>query len=232
MLSVARDWKIIKHIPKVEWLKTPEPPYDFLSFEEAGKMIESGESMWRNMIVTALKTGLRLGELLGLCWSDINLDTGLLVVRHNLIRGVLGTPKNGRTREVPLCDDVIHALRGHRRDYHFGDFVFCRPGGEPNTDNSSRKPLRRACRKAGIREIGWHVLRHTFASHLVMRGASMKAVQELLGHSDIKTTMRYSHLSPEIRRDTVQMLNFYGNMTAKEGGEGESKRPNYLKLLG
>ena len=61
--------------------------------------------------------------------------------------------------------------------------------------NELKRPLWRACRKAGLRQIGWHVLRHTFASHLVMRGASVKVVQELLGHATLEMTMRYSHLS-------------------------------------
>jgi site-specific recombinase XerD len=57
-----------------------------------------------------------------------------------------------------------------------------------------------------MRRIGWHTLRHTFASHLVMRGAPIKAVQELLGHATIEMTMRYSHLSPDVRRDAVSLL--------------------------
>ena len=63
-----------------------------------------------------------------------------------------------------------------------------------------------SCKRAGLRQIGWHVLSHTFASHLAMRGAAIKVVQELLGHTDIMTTMRYAHLSPETRRDAVVLL--------------------------
>jgi hypothetical protein len=63
--------------------------------------------------------------------------------------------------------------------------------------------LEEACKQAGLRQIGWHVLRHTFASHLVMRGAPLKAAQELLGHASIEMTMRYAHLSPDARRDAV-----------------------------
>ena len=68
------------------------------------------------------------------------------------------------------------------------------------------KPLWRACRRAGLRRVGWHILRHTFASHLVMRGVPLKAVQELLGHTTIQMTMRYSHLAPEIGRQAVAVL--------------------------
>ena len=69
-----------------------------------------------------------------------------------------------------------------------------------------KHPIWSACRRAGLRQIGWHVLRHTFASHLVMKGAPLKAVQELLGHATIEMTMRYAHLSPSVRRDAVKLL--------------------------
>jgi integrase len=74
------------------------------------------------------------------------------------------------------------------------------------TKGEMKHPLWRACRSAGVRLIGWHVMRHSFASHLVMRGAPLKAVQELLGHSTIQMTMRYAHLSADVARDAVRLL--------------------------
>lgn len=74
------------------------------------------------------------------------------------------------------------------------------------TKGATKAPLANALKRAKLRHIGWHALRHTFASHLVMRGAPIKAVQELLGHSTIEMTMRYSHLSPDARRDAVRLL--------------------------
>jgi site-specific recombinase XerD len=75
------------------------------------------------------------------------------------------------------------------------------------------------CRKAGLLEIGWHTLRHTFASHLAMRGAPLKAIQELLGHATIQMTMRYAHLAPEISREPVRLLD------ANEAGGKTVARP-------
>jgi hypothetical protein len=69
-----------------------------------------------------------------------------------------------------------------------------------------KHPLWRACRKAGLRRIGWHALRHSFASHLAMRGVPLKVVQELLGHATMDMTMRYAHLSPNIPREAVKAL--------------------------
>lgn len=76
-----------------------------------------------------------------------------------------------------------------------------------------RWPLRRACRKAGLREIGWHGLRHSFASQLVMAGVSLKTVQELLGHKSIKTTMVYAHLAPVVKNEAVALLDGGGKGT-------------------
>jgi site-specific recombinase XerD len=84
--------------------------------------------------------------------------------------------------------------------------VFCTMDGRMLKYTELPHPLWRSCRKAGLRMIQWHSLRHTFASHLVMRGVPLKAVQELLGHSTIQMTMRYAHLAPQVTRDAVNLL--------------------------
>ena len=204
MLAIAVEWGLLQTVPPVRWLKAPTPEFDFLSFEEARRLIEAADVEWRAMITVAVRTGLRLGELLALRWIDVNLEAGRLVVRQAAARGVVGTPKNGRTREVPLSEDAVRALR--EQQHERGEFVFAAADGSMLTRNVCRRPLWRTCEQAGIRRIGWHKLRHSFASQLVMRGASMKVVQELLGHSTIEMTMRYAHLSPDVGREAVRLL--------------------------
>jgi integrase len=141
---------------------------------------------------------------LALTWDDVDLVAGRLMVRRSVARGIVGTPKSGKSREVPLAASIVAALKSHR--HLRGDLVFSDPDGAMFKKGETKWPLWRACKKAGLRRIGWHVLRHTFASHLAMRGVPLKAVQELLGHSTIEMTMRYAHLAPAVKREAVAQL--------------------------
>lgn len=203
ILATAVEWRVIASVPQIKWLKTAAPEFDFLTFEEASQLISAAAPDWRAAVTIAIRTGLRQGELRALRWSDVDLDAGRIVVRRAVWRDIISTPKNGRAREIPLSKQAVAALREHPRR---GEVVFSAPDGTMLSKGAMRWPLWNACKGAGLRRIGWHVARHTFASHLVMRGAPLKAVQELMGHSTIEMTMRYAHLSPDARRDAVQLL--------------------------
>lgn len=169
------------------------------------------------MIAFALRTGLRIGELMALQWSDLDLVAGRVLVQRAISCGVLGTTKNGKEREVALSQQTAAMIR--RARHLKGKWVFCSPDGQRLVRSQTKHPLYRAWRRAGLatpekKKIGWHVLRHTFASHLVMRGVPLKTVQELLGHSTIEMTMRYAHLSPEVKRDAVERLDSRGSSFA------------------
>lgn len=204
MLVVARKRGLIEFVPDIEWLKRDHVEFDFLTFDEAERLLKAAHGESRTMILTALRTGMRHGELIGLRWEDVDLVSGRIVVRQNVVNGRIGTPKSGKPREIPLGIEVRTALKEHR--HLRGPLVFCSMSGGLLGTVDTRLPLWRACKKAGLRQIGWHALRHSFASHLVMRGASIKAVQELLGHSSIQMTMRYAHLAPEVVNETVRLL--------------------------
>jgi len=214
ILVVARKRGLIAVVPEVEWLRPPKPDFDFWTFEEAERLLAGAEGEERTMILVALKTGLRFGELLGLRWQDVDLVAGRIMVRQSIVMGKVGTPKSGYAREVPLGEDVLKALNAHR--HLRGPLVFCDLDGHMLTQGEPRYWIERACRKAGLRQLGWHCCRHTFASHLAMRGAPLKAIQELLGHATIQMTMRYAHLAPEVARDAVRLLDS-GAVSGKSG---------------
>jgi integrase len=214
LLVVAVEYELLKVVPPVKWLRVPPAGFDFLTFDEAARLLAAAEPEWRTMILVALRTGLRQGELLALSWDDVDLVAGRLVVSRNLSHGEITTPKNGKAREIPLGDEVLAALKRHR--HLRGELVFCKEDGNMLTKGCCKHPLRRALKRAGLRHIGWHALRHTFASHLVMRKAPIKAVQELMGHGTVTMTERYAHLSPDVRKDAVRLLDSYVN-TASMG---------------
>ena len=88
-----------------------------------------------------------------------------------------------------------------------GEYVFSNPDGNPLEINTMYRRLEFFCKKAGLRKISFHTLRHTFASHFIMKGGSLKSLQEILGHSKIEMTMKYAHLSQEYKRKEVNLLN-------------------------
>jgi integrase len=132
------------------------------------------EPEWHVMIMTGLRTGLRIGELRALRWEDVDLVAGRLTVRRAVAKNDVGTPKSGRKRTIELGHEIQAGLK---KDRHLrSELVFCCDDGLMLTENECKHPMRRACKRAGLRLIGWHALRHTFASHLMMRGAPLKAV--------------------------------------------------------
>lgn len=219
--------------PKIRRLKAQRAGFDFFDFDEAERLVQAASSAcqpWSAMVPIALLTGLRLGELRGLQWDDVDLVAARLHVRRAADdEGQLHPPKSYQARVVDLPRRAVAVLRAHK--HLRGPFVFCRDDGSIlqrwDCESGSRRerddgPLMKVCRRAGLRRMGWHGLRHTYASHLVMRGASITEVKELLGHSTITMTMRYAHLSPSARRAAVALL----DQPAPRSGEENQRHPD------
>ena len=204
-LRVAHEWGLVGAPPPIKALRAPSKAVSFWTFEESDRLLDATAPAWRPFLLVAIRTGLRLGELLGLRWEDVDLAKRRLVVRQAIVRGEVTTPKSHRTREVPLAPSVVAALRELPSRFR-GGLVFCHPGGAPLARGQTKWPLWNACRDAGLTRSGWHRARHTFASHLVMKGVPIRVVQQLLGHSTVAMTERYAHLAPEIAREAVDIL--------------------------
>lgn len=231
-LRAAEDWFDLPRIPKIKKLKIPPLQFDFLSFEEADLLLSHLEDIWREIVFTALKTGLRVGELRGLDWSDINWNNKTLTVKHSWCdyKNGLVAPKSNKTRQIPLVTELYLALSQRKQ---VNGFVFLNRKGHVFSDNELNRVIAYACKKAGLRTITCHTLRHTYASHLVMRGAPLKAIQELLGHANIQTTMRYAHLSPSSLREAVNLLetnNVRPQIVGQQMGNGIQQAPGIYSI--
>ncbi len=178
-----------------------------LSTEEERKLLGVLPAYLQPLVVVAAHTGMRRSELLGLRWEDIDFYTKTIHVRQG---------KSGEGRRVPMNQVVEEALRALRQQriregHEKGDgrellspYVFCTLGGG-YLSNLSRDWYP-ALRRAGIQDLRFHDLRHTFASRLVMAGVDLYTVKELLGHKTTQMTSRYAHLSPDHQRRAVEAL--------------------------
>lgn len=148
----------------------------------------------------ALNTGLRRGELLGLEWRDVDLAAALLTVRG-------ASAKSGITRHVPLNSEAIKVLKAWRAQLSKdGTEGIAFPGPEGGPMFSLKTAWQKVAKAAKLDAFTFHDLRHTFASKLVQAGVDLNTVRELLGHADIKMTLRYAHLAPEHKAAAVAKL--------------------------
>jgi integrase len=189
----------------------------FFSEEELTRLRGVMEQKDWKLVALAVETGLRREEQFCLRWDQVDLETGILT---------LPMPKGGKTRYVPLSDQAKTILRSFD-SWARSPWVF--PGLIDETaPMDSRAFLRRSfepgLRQAGITGVSWHTLRHTAASRRVMAGVDLVSVKEILGHRNIQTTMRYSHLDPRHLRDAVNRGSLAETVTETVTGQEREKR--------
>jgi integrase len=176
----------------------------------------------RVIYLTAAMTGLRRGELVALRWQDIDWQAGLMRVRRSYTRGEFASPKSRRSsRAVPMADRVAGELERHFQRSHFQadtDLVFSHPRTGGVYDPSKlRKRFTAAVRRAGLRPIRFHDLRHTFGTRMAAAGAPLRAIQEWLGHSDYRTTSLYADYAPDSSQGAVWAERAFGDTSAMSG---------------
>ena len=200
MLSKAVEWEMmgedtLKSIRRVKLLPENNKRLRFLNREECQTLINSCDAHLRPIVITALNAGMRKGEILSLKLDNVDLKHGFIL---------LDKTKNGERREIPINATLKHTLQGITRRLDV-PYVFFDPNtGKPYQD--VKRSFHTALRKAGIRDFHFHDTRHCFASLLIMNGVDLTTVSRLLGHKDIKMTLRYSHLAPAHMVKAVDVL--------------------------
>lgn len=201
MFSKAHQWEMcsdetLKRVRQVKLLEENNRRLRYLSREECAALIGKCKDVTREIVLTALNTGCRKGEILNLKWDNVDM-------RHGFI--LLDKTKNGERREIPINNELRAVLQGITRRLDVPYVFFDKVTGKPLQD--VKRSFSTACRQAGIRDFHFHDLRHTFASHLVMNGVDITTVSRLLGHKSLTMTLRYAHLAPKHLKDAVNMLN-------------------------
>jgi integrase len=215
IIGTAVDWNY-QSVNAVRGAKMPERslkrPHRFLSLEDVRGLLENSNEPVRTIVLLAVMTGLRIGEILALRWGRINLSAGTLRVEETCYKGNFGTPKTRASRrELPLAPVVVQALRAHHircRNSADDALVFATRQGAPlDAKNLRRRQLHSASQQAGLGLIDWHSLRHTHGTLLHEQGTPLRVAQAQLGHSHMTTTLLiYTHASGSAQRQAVVHL--------------------------
>ena len=179
------------------------------------------------MYLTAIYTGMRLGEILGLCWDRVNFTTKQIEVTRIMTRsGLQETTKTHKKRVISMHPDVQAAFVKLIQAQRSKTFVFTKENGRPlDYNHVSQREFKKAQKRAGFSKvIRFHDLRHTFASQFMMEVGDIYSLQKILGHRSIDQTNRYAHLSTKFLSDAINKLSF------DSGVESEPYMNHALKI--
>ncbi len=199
MINKGFEWNMatenaVREIRKVKQLKEDNKRLRYLTIEECQKLLDCCPYHLRQIVTVALHSGMRRGEIFSLKWNQVDLQNGFIL---------LDKTKSGFRREIPINSTLEMLFNSIPRGFD-NDYLFTNKDGKPYSD--IKHSFTTAVKKAGIHDFRFHDIRHTFASHLIMQGIGITSVKELLGHSDIKMTLRYAHLAPGYKRKAVNTL--------------------------
>lgn len=190
MGTATREWFWLDSNPCTKVVRPTEPRgrVRYLDTDERSRLLaaceDSATERLYPLVVTALCTGARQGELVNLKWRDVDLDRGVAIIHHS---------KNGERRALAITGPAEEVLRDwHRSRRLDSDLVFPSPHGKANFPQRAWEIARD---EAGIVDFRWHDLRHTFASYLAMSGATLAELAEALGHKTLAMVKRYAHMT-------------------------------------
>lgn len=200
MFKKAVDWnmveeEVLKRVRRCKQLQENNRRLRYLDNKQCQDLINSCEPHLKPIVITALNTGMRKGEILKLKWDNVDMKHGFIL---------LDLTKNGERREIPINETLKSTLKELSRRIDIPYVFYDAKTEKPYQD--VKRSFATALRRSKIHDFKFHDLRHTFASHLVMAGIDITTVKELLGHKDIKMTLRYAHLAPSHKVKAVNIL--------------------------
>jgi integrase len=239
--ALKRGWVPLNAVAMTD--RPPSPPANpdirFLDREELEALLRAatGDLLGptdRVLWLTAAMTGLRQGELAALRWRDVDWSVGLIRVRRSYSRGQYTTPKSRRSsRAVPMADRVAGELERHfqRCAYiHDDDLVFCHPhSGRPSDASKSRVRFKDALKRAGLRPLRFHDLRHTDGTRMAAAGTPLRTLQGWMGHRDYKTTEIYADFAPDPTQGALWAQRAFGDDDL--GAASPAERPSPSRAL-
>ena len=181
-------------------LKEPPRPDVFLTGEEINQVLEASKGHYfHSLFLVSINTGMRRGELAGLCWDKVNFNTSLMEICRLRDRNGLGDrTKTVKSRRFIPMNAVVKSHLLELKKSSQSDYVFVDEDNHPFDVDHLFRELRSFLKKAGLSIlIRFHDLRHTFASHFMMNGGNIYDLQKILGHTSLEMTQRYAHLAPE-----------------------------------
>ncbi len=195
MFSKAVEWGKLTANPvkAVKKFKENNVQERILNGAEARRLLECAGPGIRPVLIVALNTGMRRNEILSLKWHDVNFIKGFILIEDS---------KSGKSRKVPMNATVFETLKSLSRS---SEYVFFNPETKDHVKDI-KTGFRAACRRAEIKGLRLHDLRHTAASKMIEAGVDLVTVSKILGHSSIQMTMRYAHPTPENMKRAVEKL--------------------------
>jgi integrase len=215
VLQSAVDWDYLEQNPARGIRigdRAPVLERKFLDPEQIRQLLPALPEPCRTLVLLAVGSGMRIGELLALRWKHVDFLRSVISIRESLYRGRFGGPKTRSSRrDVPMSEPVRQALLAHRarsQNPRSEDLLFTSRAQTPaNAKNLLRRVLQPTCKRLDLPLVSWHSFRHTHATLLSETGESLKTAQAILGHSDLETTLKvYTHVIPESQRRAIECV--------------------------
>lgn len=215
LIEATREDRLEKNpLQYLREMKEEPSPDVYMTTEEIQKVLEASQGHYfYSLFILAINTGMRRGEVAGLCWDKVNFATGLIEIARIRDRNGLGDRTKTYTsrRYIPMNVVVKNHLQGLKEKAQGSLVVTDKDGGEFDVNHLNRD-FTKFQKKAGLTQhFRFHDLRHTFASHFMMNGGNIYDLQKILGHSSLEMTQRYAHLAPEHLIQASNVVSFGGN---------------------